>query len=130
MDRLSSRPMLPFRRRLLAGLLVLGGLTLVLARPAAAEKPEIFPLSEVKRGLKGYGMTTFAGTAPERFEFEVVGVLDNMLPGLDIIIVKSEDPKLAVTGWWAGSSGSPLYIDGKLLCAFSYGWRFTKYPIG
>jgi hypothetical protein len=122
--------MLPFRRRLLAGLLVLGGLTLVLARPAAAEKPEIFPLSQVKRGLKGYGMTTFSGTTPERFEFEVVGVLKNMLPDLDIILVKSEDPKLQTTGFWAGMSGSPLYIDGKVVCAFSYGWRFTKYPIG
>src|SRR5689334_22782760 len=121
-------PMLPFRRRLLAGLLVLGALTLT--RTASAEKPEVFPLSQVKRGLKGYGMTTFAGTTPERFEFEVVGVLKNMLPDLDIILVKSEDPKLQTTGFWAGMSGSPLYIDGKVVCAFSYGWRFTKYPIG
>jgi hypothetical protein len=122
--------MLPSCRRLIAGLVVLGGLTLVLAGTAAAEKPEIFPVSQVKRGLKGYGMTTFAGTTPERFEFEIIGVLHNMLPDLDIILVKSDDPKLQVSGFWAGMSGSPLYVDGKLLCAFSYGWRFTKYPIG
>jgi hypothetical protein len=122
--------MLSFRRRLHAGLVVLGGLTLVLAGTAAAEKPEIFPLSKVKRGLKGYGMTTFAGTTPERFEFEVIGVLHNMLPDLDIVMVKSDDPKVQVSGFWAGMSGSPLYVDGKVMCAFSYGWRFTKTPIG
>jgi hypothetical protein len=103
--------------------------TAVLPAPASAA-PEIYPLSKVKRGQKGYGMTTFQGTTPERFEFEVVGIAKNFLPNLDIILVKSDDPKLQVSGFWQGMSGSPLYIDGKLACAFSYGFRFNKVPLG
>lgn len=91
---------------------------------------DIFPLSKVKRGQKGYGLTTFQGTTPERFEFEVIGVNKNFLPKMDIILVKSDDPKLAVTGFWQGMSGSPMFIDGKLTCAFSYGFRFNKVAIG
>lgn len=99
--------------------------------PAAnATPPDIYPLSAVKRGQVGYGMTTFQGTTPERFEFEVLGVHDNFQPGLPIIMVKSADPKLATSGFWRGMSGSPLYIDGKLACAFSYGFAFNKISMG
>jgi hypothetical protein len=97
---------------------------------ATARPPETYPLSSVRRGQVGYGMTTFSGTTPERFEFEVVAVQKNFLPMQDIILVKSSDPKLAVSGFWRGMSGSPLYIDGKLLCAFSYGWAFNKIAMG
>lgn len=103
----------------------------LLALPtASAGPPEIFPLSQVKRGQTGYGLTTIKGTEPERFEFEVIGVNRNFLPKMDIILVKSEDPKLEVTGFWQGMSGSPLFIEGKLACAFSYGFRFNKVAIG
>lgn len=96
----------------------------------AAPPAEIYPLSKVQRGQTGYGMTTFAGTTPERFTFEVVSVVKNFLPKQDIILVKSDDPKMAVSGFWQGMSGSPLYLDGKLLCAFSYGFRFNKLALG
>ena len=92
--------------------------------------PEVYPLSKVQRGQTGYGMTTMAGTTPERFTFEVVSVVKNFLPKQDIILVKSDDPKMQVTGFWQGMSGSPLYLDGKLLCAFSYGFRFNKLALG
>jgi len=84
----------------------------------------------VQRGQTGYGMTTFSGTTPERFTFEVVSVVRNFLPKQDIVMVKSNDPKIAVSGFWQGMSGSPLYIDDKLLCAFSYGFRFNKIALG
>ncbi len=100
------------------------------AAPAHAGPNEIYPLSKVQRGQTGYGMTTFAGTKPERFTFEVVSVVPNFLPKQDIILVKSSDPKLQVSGFWQGSSGSPLYIDDKLVCAFSYGFRFNKIAMG
>jgi hypothetical protein len=103
---------------------------LLCAVPAHAAPQEIYPLSKVQRGQTGYGMTTFAGTKPERFTFEVVSVVRNFLPKQDIILVKSDDPKLRVSGFWQGSSGSPLYIDDKLLCAFSYGFRFNKIAMG
>src|SRR5262249_3148039 len=75
-------------------------------------------------------LTTTAGVTPERFTFEVVGVVHNFLPKQDIILVKSDDPKMQVTGFWQGMSGSPLYIEDKVVCAFSYGFRFNKIPLG
>ena len=117
----------------LAGLAVVLGSTAaaVMASTAvAAPAPEIFPLSKVRPGQAGYGMTTFSGTTPERFEFEVIGVQRNFVPHQDIILVKSTDPKLAVSGFWRGMSGSPLYIEGKLACAFSYGFAFNKVAMG
>ena len=100
------------------------------AAVAHAQPTEIFPVSKVQKGQTGYGLTTFSGTKPERFTFEVVSVVKNFLPKQDIILVKSEDPKLAVSGFWQGMSGSPLYIDDKLVCAFSYGFRFNKVALG
>jgi hypothetical protein len=112
--------------RLCAAVAVLAG-----ASPFASAAPqEIYPLAKVQRGQTGYGMTTFAGSQPERFSFEVVSVVRNFLPKQDIILVKSDDPKLAVSGFWAGMSGSPLYLDDKLVCAFSYGFRFNKVALG
>jgi hypothetical protein len=101
-----------------------------LSAPSAAKGPEIFPLADVRPGQKGYGLTVFQGTTPDRFEFEVVGIVKNMLPKMDIIIVKSEDPKLQLSGMAMGMSGSPLFIDGRLACAFSYSWAFNKLAMG
>jgi hypothetical protein len=103
---------------------------LVTATSAYAAPPTIYPLQQVKRGQTGYGMTTMAGDNPERFTFEVVSVVHNFLPKQDIILVKSDDPKMQVSGFWQGMSGSPLYIDDKLVCAFSYGFRFNKVALG
>ncbi len=111
--------------RLCAAAGVLVGATVAHAGPA-----ELYPISKVQRGQTGYGMTTFNGTTPERFTFEVVSVVRNFLPKQDIVLVKSNDPKLAVSGFWQGMSGSPLYLDDKLLCAFSYGFRFNKIALG
>jgi hypothetical protein len=105
------------------------GACLVLGSRAHAS-PEIYPLANVRPGQTGYGLTTSSGTKPERFTFEVVSVVHNFLPKQDIILVKSDDPKLAVTGFWQGMSGSPLYIEDKLTCAFSYGFRFNKVALG
>src|SRR6478735_4442190 len=97
---------------------------------SAQASPDTYPLDKVKRGQTGYGLTTMAGTKPERFTFEVVSVVHNFLPKQDIILVKSDDKKLEVTGFWQGMSGSPLYIEDKLVCAFSYGFRFNKVSLG
>jgi hypothetical protein len=110
---------------------LVAGLAVLLSTPGAgADAPEIYPLSKVKRGDTGYGMTTMSGTTPTRFEFEVIGVNKNFLPKMDIILVKSDDPQLEVSGFWQGMSGSPLYINDTLTCAFSYGFRFNKKAIG
>src|SRR6185369_2182169 len=115
------------------GLMRLGaavlGLCMALSGSAFAS-PDTYPLEKVKAGQTGYGLTTMSGTKPERFTFEVVSVVHNFLPKQDIILVKSDDKKLAISGFWQGMSGSPLYIDDKLVCAFSYGFRFNKVSLG
>ncbi len=103
---------------------------LLFAGAARAAPPEIYPLEKVQRGQTAYALSTIAGTTPERFTFEVVSVVHNFLQKQDIILVKSDDPKLAVSGIWAGMSGSPLYIDDKLACAISYNFRFNKTALG
>lgn len=115
------------RGHMALGAAVLGACLLTATAQAS---PETYPLEKVKRGQTGYGLTTMAGTKPERFTFEVVSVVRNFLPKMDIILVKSDDKKLAVTGFWQGMSGSPLYIEDKLVCAFSYGFRFNKVSLG
>ncbi|HEU4614281.1 MAG TPA: hypothetical protein VFS15_19435, partial [Kofleriaceae bacterium] len=71
---------------------------------SALASPDTYPLEKVKAGQTGYGLTTMSGTKPERFTFEVVSVVHNFLPKQDIILVKSDDKKLAVTGFWQGMS--------------------------
>lgn len=117
------------RLRLLSIAAALTG-TLAAPAPSHAKGPEIFPLEKVRKGQKGYGLTVFEGTKPERFEFEVLGVLKNALPKQDLILVMSNDPKILAVGFARGMSGSPLYIEGKVACAFSYGFPFSRGNIG
>jgi hypothetical protein len=83
---------------------VVAGVCVVLCARAHAS-PEVYPLDKVHRGQTGYGMTTLAGTTPERFTFEVVSVVHNFLPKQDIILVKSDDPKDAGQRLLAGDVG-------------------------
>jgi hypothetical protein len=108
------------------------------ASTAAAGAPEpihsrggepIIPLGQVRAGMKGYGLTVFQGTRPERFDVEVIGVLHNFLPKQDIILIRSDDPRLLHSGIVAGMSGSPIYLQGRLAGALAYGWAFAKDPI-
>lgn len=95
----------------------------------AVENPPIFPLREVKRGLTGYGYTVFnSATGPERFGFEVLGVMRSYLgPGEDLIIAKLVGERIERTGVISGMSGSPVYVDGRLVGAVGYRFgKFTK----
>ena len=105
----------------------------LLPHPAAAqESQEILPLSQVHPGMQGYAYTIFAGDQVEKFDLEVIGVLDNFLgPKQSIILVQLKGPKVEHTGVVAGMSGSPVYLDGKLAGALSLKLGiFTKEPIG
>jgi hypothetical protein len=97
----------------------------------AAEKPEILPLDQVKPGMKGFAYTIFAGDQIEKFDLEVIGVMPNLLgPKQSIILVELKGPKVEHTGVVAGMSGSPVYIDGKLVGALSLRFGiFTKEPL-
>lgn len=98
----------------------------------AVEDPALYPLADVKRGLKGYGYTVFeSASGPERFEFEVLGVMRSYLgPGEDLIIAELKGDKIERTGVISGMSGSPVYVDGKLVGAVGYRFgSFTDKPI-
>jgi hypothetical protein len=89
----------------------------------------ILPLSEVRPGQKGWGLTVFTTPTVERFNFEVLGIERNIFPKKDVIWVMLTDDKLRHYGVVNGMSGSPLYVDGKLMGALAYGYSFSKDPI-
>jgi hypothetical protein len=80
----------------------------------------------VRPGLLGEAVTVFEGVKPEAFKVRVLSVVPNFLPKQDIILVRAEDPRVATCGIAAGMSGSPVYVDGKLMGAIAYGWSFAK----
>lgn len=90
----------------------------------------IMKLSEIKTGMTGEGKTIFKGTQIETFTFKVLGIVEKFSPDKDMIIVELDSPVLNEAGIIAGMSGSPAYIDGKLIGSVSYGFAFSKRPIG
>ncbi len=92
-------------------------------------RPQTISPDEIKEGMKGYGLTVFKGTEPERFDVEVIGVLKSFRPGEPLIVIKTPNPRLDVTKGVHGMSGSPVYIDGRLAGAYAYSWNFPLEPI-
>jgi hypothetical protein len=79
------------------------------------------PLDQVRPGMIGVGRTVFSGTKLEDFKVEVLGVMRNVIaPKRNLILARLEGGPLAKTGVIAGMSGSPVYVDGKLMGAVSY----------
>ena len=81
----------------------------------------LMPVNEIKPGMVGIGRTVFEGTDLQEFKAHILGVLHNVQgPQRDLILARLEGGPLAKTGVAAGMSGSPVYIDGKLIGAVSY----------
>jgi hypothetical protein len=99
------------------------------AHPALS-RAHIIPVSEIKPGMEGYGLTVFQGTRVERFHVRVIGILKTFLPKQDVILFRSDDPRLKHSGIVRGMSGSPVYFNGRLAGAVAYGWPYSKDPIG
>ncbi|MBK6519189.1 MAG: hypothetical protein IPG04_34890 [Polyangiaceae bacterium] len=97
---------------------------------AGPNRSDIMPLADVKAGMKGYGLTVFAGTKPEKFDVEILGVLKGFRPNQDLILIKTPNhPRLDAARTVAGMSGSPIYLEGKMIGAYAYGWTFGAEPI-
>ena len=96
-----------------------------------AAPPQILTVDQIHPGMKGVAYTVFEGTKPESMGVEVLGVLKNINgPKSDMILVRLHGPKPEYTGVVAGMSGSPVYIDGKLVGAIAYKiGSFSKEPI-
>ncbi len=114
-----------------AALLLVSGLPLLNSRANAADPavPSWLDQNTLKPGMKGYGLTVFSGTQPERFDVEIIGVMHTFLPNQDLILIKTHHPRLDAAKVVAGMSGSPVYIDGKLIGAYAYGWQFGSEPV-
>ncbi len=92
--------------------------------------PQLFPLSELKEGMRGVAKTVFRGNKSEEFNVEILGVLPNSIgPHQDMIVGRLSGVLAERTFVFAGMSGSPVYIDGKLVGAISYSFPFAKEPI-
>lgn len=98
-----------------------------LAIPAGA-LPTI-SISEIQRGQKGYGLSVFAGTEPERFDVEVIGVMRNVSPDVSYILARLTGHGLEKSGVAGGMSGSPVFLDGRLAGAVAFSWPFTNEAI-
>jgi len=96
---------------------------------SATSRPDTMPVSQIHRGMKGYGLTVFEGTRPERFDVEVIDVLKNFRPRQDLILVKTKHPRLEIVKVVAGMSGSPIFLDNKMIGAYAYGWSFGSEPV-
>lgn len=108
------------------------------AGACAAEKPQKFvptepvmPLSQIKPGMTGYAKTVFSGTKITPFEISVIGVLPRKTSPKNLIVIEVKNEYVrAHGGIAAGMSGSPVYIDGKLIGAIGYGWTFADSNLG
>jgi hypothetical protein len=100
------------------------------AAAQAAPKPcRYWNVDDLRPGMKGSGRTVMKGTKIETFDAEVLGVLKNTSPGRDMVLCRLAGLNLDKYGVIAGMSGSPIYIDGKLMGAVAFAWPYGKEPI-
>lgn len=109
----------------LTGLLALG----LLVPAGLSAQLSILPLADIRPGMHGEGRTVFTGKLIETFGVEILGVLENVGPKQSIILARLSGGPLAETGVMQGMSGSPVYIDGKLVGAVAMAFSFAKQPI-
>jgi len=107
-------------------------------KPVPAPKPvvgkavttQFFPVDKVKPGMRATGYTVFEGSEPKPFEVEILGVLNGFPnPQQNAVLARLVGERVEHTGVFQGMSGSPVFIDGKLLGAVAFGYQFAKDPI-
>src|SRR5205814_1397672 len=123
-SNISRRVSLHVQRNILTSLLAVLSVCI-----AATVSAETMPLSQIHKGMRGYGLTVFEGTKLAKFDVEVVGVLNNIGPSQNLILIKVDAPEVQRAGVIAGMSGSPVFIDGKVIGALAYAWQFAKEPV-
>jgi len=110
---------------------LIGGGLLLAPQPNLSAATPIMPVSELRPGMTGVGRTVFDGTRVEDFKVHILGVIENVMgPQRTLVLSRLEGGPLAQAGVIAGMSGSPVYIDGRLVGAISYSLgSFSKEPI-
>ncbi|HXJ37830.1 MAG TPA: SpoIVB peptidase S55 domain-containing protein, partial [Bryobacteraceae bacterium] len=99
------------------------------AAGAAFGALNIMPLSDIRAGQHGVGRTVFSGDKIEEFQVEILGVLANTGPKESLILGRLSGGPLEHTGVMQGMSGSPVYVDGKLIGAVAMAFPYAKDPI-
>ena len=109
---------------------LLSGFAVAQSNVAPSQAPQLFPLEDVRPGMKGTARTVFSGADTQEFGVEVLGVLPGFPgPRQSAIIAKLTGANVEKTGVFAGMSGSPVYIDGKIVGAIAFSFPFSKEPI-
>ncbi len=107
---------------------------LTAAAPAIApeDAARILPVSRVRAGMQGYGLTVFKGATVERFDVRVLGVMPGMNMGRPLILVRIGGGELdrRPINIAEGMSGSPVYIGGRVIGAIAFAGTFAREPIG
>ncbi len=106
-----------------------GFLLLLLFLFSVSYAKEYLTIDEIKPGMKGFGLSVFKGWEPDKFDVEIIDVIRNTSPGRSYILAQLKGQNLEHSGVIAGMSGSPVYIDGKIIGAVAYTWSFSKDPI-
>lgn len=122
-----GNPVLP-RVPLPLFVLAAAALTLTSALALSQVRPYM-DVAEIRPGMQGYGLTVFRGHTPERFAVSVIDVLHQFRPGQDLVLIRTDHPQLDKAVTVAGMSGSPIYLNDRLIGAYAYGWTFGKEPI-
>lgn len=112
-------------------LAVFGGLAMGQTPVGSAPKtPQLFPLEDLRAGMKGTARTVFSGSEAQEFGVEILGVLPGFPgPRQSAIIARLTGSNVEKTGVFAGMSGSPVYIDGRIVGAIAFSFPFSKEPI-
>ena len=114
-------------RKPIAGLLLVAA---ALVCGSAAASPPILEVSGIRPGQKGYGLCDFGnGAGVQRFGVEILGVMREYAPKQDLILARLTGNNLEKSGVIAGMSGSPVYVEDKLVGAVAYGWPFSEEAI-
>jgi hypothetical protein len=96
---------------------------------ATAAAAETLGVSEVRAGQRGVCVTEMDGGEMVEFPVTVLGTTGAAAPEGELVLVRLEDERFRHAGIIAGMSGSPVYVDGRLLGAVAFGWAFSKDPI-
>lgn len=92
--------------------------------------PRLFALEDLRPGMKGIAKTVFSGTEVQDFGVEILGVLPGFPgPRQSAIIARLSGANVEKTSVFGGMSGSPVYIDGRLVGAIAFNFPFSKEPI-
>jgi len=99
---------------------------ILLSAMGIARGQNFFRIEDLRPGMKGTGKTVYEGTKPEEFQVEIIGVMRGLSAGADAVLARLSGGPLAQSGVFEGMSGSPVFIEGKLLGAVAFSFAFSK----